>query len=75
MISTLHSTASEAKKSMKKKLKWDGHTYAVEERRACQRRMLDAPVPGKTRRGRQKTRGKDSCKRDMESVGLNVKDI
>ena len=75
MISTLHSTASEAKKSMKKKLKWDGHTYAVEERRACPRRMLDAPVSGKRWRGRQKTRGKDSCKRDMESVGLNVKDI
>ena len=30
-------------------------------------RMLD--VPGKRRRGRQKTRWKDSCKRDMESKG------
>ena len=26
------------------------------------RRMLDVPVPGKRRRGRQKTRWKDSCK-------------
>ena len=34
------------------------------------RRMLDAPVPGKRRRGRQKTRWKDLCKRDMESVEL-----
>ena len=34
------------------------------------RRMLDAPVPGKRRRGRQKTRWKDSCKRDRESVWL-----
>ena len=34
------------------------------------RRMLDAPEPGKRRRERLKTRGKDSvCKRDMESVG------
>ena len=33
------------------------------------RRMLDAPVPGKRRRGRQKTRWKDMCKRIMESGG------
>ena len=32
--------------------------------------MLDAPVPGKRRRGRQKTRWKDLCKMDMENVGL-----
>ena len=29
------------------------------------RRMLDVPVAGKRWRGRQKTRWKDSCKRDM----------
>ena len=34
------------------------------------RRTLDVPVPGKRRRGRQKTRWKDLCKRDTESVGL-----
>ena len=39
------------------------------------RRMLDAPVPGKRRRGRQKTRWKDSCKRDMGSVGLKEEDV
>ena len=38
------------------------------------RRMLDAPVIGKRRRGWQQTRWKDSCKRDMESVGLKDKD-
>ena len=27
--------------------------------------MFDAPAPGKRRRGRQKTRWKDSCKRDI----------
>ena len=34
------------------------------------RRMLDAPVRGKIGRGRQKTRWKHSCNRDMESVTL-----
>ena len=36
------------------------------------RRMLEAPILGKTkrRRGRQKTRWKDSCKRYIESIGL-----
>ena len=37
------------------------------------RTILDAPEPGKGRRVRQKTKWKDSCKRDMESVGLNVR--
>ena len=38
-------------------------------------RMLDVPVPGKGRRGRQTTRWKDSCKRDMERVGLKEEDV
>ena len=38
-------------------------------------RMLDAPVPGKRQRGKQKIRWKDSCKRDMESVGLKEEDV
>ena len=33
-------------------------------------RMLDAPVPGKRRNGRQNTRWKDLCKMDMANVGL-----
>ena len=33
--------------------------------------MVDAKVPGKRRRGRQKTICKDSCKRDRESVDIN----
>ena len=47
-----------------KRLKW----YA-------KKTELDAPVPGKRRRGRQKTRWKDSCKRDMESVVLKEEDV
>ena len=35
------------------------------------RRMLDGLVPGKRRRGRQKTRWKDSCKRYIERVVLD----
>ena len=41
-----------------------GHVKRREEGHVL-RRMLDAPVPGKRRRGRQKSRWKDSCKRDM----------
>ena len=37
-------------------------------------RMLDAPVPGKRWEGILKTRWKDSCKRDMESVELKEED-
>ena len=32
--------------------------------------LLDAPIPGKRRRGRQTTRWKYLCKTDSESVGL-----
>ena len=36
--------------------------------------MLDVPALGKTWIGRQKTRWKDSCNGDMESVGLKKED-
>ena len=39
------------------------------------RRMLDAPVPGNRLNGRQKTKWKYSCKRDMESVWLKEEDV
>ena len=57
------------KKITEKRLKWYGHVKGRDEGHVL-RRMLDAPVPGKRRRGRQKTRWKDLCKRDMESVRL-----
>ena len=34
------------------------------------RSMLDAPVPGKRRRGRPKTSWKDSCNRDKKGMGF-----
>ena len=57
------------KKIIEKRLKWYGHVKGRDEWRIL-RRMLDTPVPGKRRRGRQKLRWKDSCKRGMESVRL-----
>ena len=36
--------------------------------------QVDAPVRGKRRRGRQKNRWKDACKRDMVHVGLKEED-
>ena len=51
-----------------------GHVKRREEGHVLSR-MLDAPVAGKRWRGRQTTRWKDSCKRDMESVGLKDEDV
>ena len=56
------------KKITETRLKWYGHFTRRDEGNVL-RRMVDAPGPGKRRRGRQKTRWKDSCKRDKESVG------
>ena len=53
---------------MKKRLIWYGHVRSSEE--GCVlRRMVDAPVTGKRRRGSQNARWTDSCNKDMESVG------
>ena len=60
------------KKITEKRLKWYGYVKRRDEGHVL-RRMLDAPVPGKRRRGRQKTRWKDSFKRDIESVGLKAR--
>ena len=45
-------------KITEKRIKWCGHV----QRRDMLRRMLDAPVAGQIRRGRQKTRCKDPFK-------------
>ena len=60
--------AQVTKKITEKRLKWYGHVKRRDE--DVLRRMVDAPVPGKRRRGRQKTRWKDLYNRDVESVGL-----
>ena len=48
------------KEDEREKSKWYGH---VKRRDEGLRRMLDAPVPGLRRRGLQKTRWKDPCRR------------
>ena len=58
-------------KITEERLKWYGHVKRRDEGHEL-RRMLEAPVPGKRRRGRQKTRWKDSCK--IESVVLKEED-
>ncbi len=57
------------KKFTEKRINGYGHVERRHEGHML-RIILDAPVPGKRRRGRQKTRWKDSCKRDTESVWL-----
>ena len=42
------------KKITEERLKWYGHVERRDEGHILSR-MIDAPVPGKTRRGRQKT--------------------
>ena len=74
VINEQHVTASVnvlpvAKKISEKRFKWYGHVKRREEEHML-RRMVDASVPGKRLRGRQQTRWKESCDRDMENVGI-----
>ena len=57
------------KKITEKRLKWYGHIKRRDEGHVL-RRMTDSQLPGKRRKGRQKTRWRDSCERHMESAGL-----
>ena len=50
------------KKITEKRLKWYGHIKRRDEGHVLGR-MTDSQLPGKRRKGRQKTRWKDSCKR------------
>ena len=63
-----------SKETTEKRLKWYDHVKCSEEGHVL-RRMVDVPVPGKRRRGRRETRYKDSCQRDVESVGLKVENL
>ena len=46
-----------------------------DESRVLRRIMLDVPVPGKRRRGRHKSKRKDSCKTHTGSVGIKVEEV
>ena len=55
------------KKITEGRLMWYGHCVKRRDEGDMLKRMVDAPVPGKSWRGRQKTRRKDSSKRCEKS--------
>ena len=62
-----------SRKITERRLKWYGHVMRMEEDHVV-RRVMTKPIPGKWKRGRPKTRWKDVCKRDMQTVGLREGD-
>ena len=60
-------------KITERRLKWYGHVMRMEEDHLV-RRVMTKAIPGKRKRGRPKTRWKDVCKRDMQTVGLREGD-
>ena len=65
--------AQASRKITDRRLKWYGHVMRMEEDHVVKRVMTKA-IPGKRKRGRPKTRWKDVCKRDMQTVGLREGD-
>ena len=65
--------AQSSRKITERRLKWYGHVMRMEEDHLVKRVMTKA-IPGKRKRGRPKTRWKDVCKRDMQTVGLREGD-
>ena len=57
------------KKIMERWLMWYGHVERREEDHHL-KRVANMGIPGRRRRGRPKTRWRDSIRRDMEEVGL-----
>ena len=62
-----------SRKITERRLKWYGHVMRMEEDHVV-RRVMTKTIPGKRKRGRPKTRWKDVCKRDMQTVGLREGD-
>ena len=62
-----------SRKITERRLKWYGHVMTMEDDHVVKRVMTKA-IPGKRKRGRPKTRWKDVCKRDMQTVGLREGD-
>ena len=65
--------AQASRKIMERRLKWYGHVMRMEEDHVV-RRVMTKAIPGERKRGRPKTRWKDVCKRDMQTVGLREGD-
>ena len=57
-----------SRKITERRLKWYGHVMRMEEDHVV-RRVMTKAIPGK-----RKTRWKDVCKRDMQTVGLREGD-
>ena len=62
-----------SRKITERRLKWYGHVMRMEEDHVV-RRVMTKEIPGKRKRGRPKTRWKDVCNRDMQTVGLREGD-
>ena len=63
------SVVQASRKITERRLKWYGHVMRMEEDHVV-RRVMTKAIP----RGRPKTRWKDVCKRDMQTVGLREGD-
>ena len=56
------------------RLRWAGHVWGRDQTELS-RWMLEMEVSGKRRRGRPKTRWKDSAIRDMWSIGVEQEEV
>ena len=63
--------AQSSKKITERRLEWYSHVLRMEEEHVV-RRVMTKEIPGKRKRGRPKTRWKDVCRRDMQTVGLRA---
>ena len=57
-----------SRKITERRLKWYGHVMRMEEDHVVRRSSDDESDTGERKRGRPKTRWKDVCKRDMQTV-------
>ena len=60
---------TEVRKITERRLMWFGHVERREEDHYL-KRVANMEIPGRRRRGRPKTRWRDSVRRDVEEVGL-----
>ena len=60
-----------SKKITERILIWYGHVMRRDGEHIL-RKVLRADIPGKRKRGRPKTRWKDTCQRDLKSSGLGA---
>ena len=63
--------AQTSKKITERRLNWFGHVMRRDGEHIL-RKVLRVDIPGKTKRGRPKTRWKDACQRDLKSTGLRA---